>query len=139
MKLRRGEVVAVNGEGCLAYLTHANFDLGMSMQDNQVPLFDELPMDNPDAAKKERGPTIFQENLIYLMNRDKVGIADIHRATGISITTIWDWYAGNVEAPMASDNLLKLTRFFNVSTDFILWDAGDDSPFYETLEHKKDA
>jgi hypothetical protein len=126
--IRSTEMSADNGANSPAYLTHETC-MGWFMTD-QVPMFENLVMDNPEAAKADRGPTIFQENLLYLMNRDKVELMDIHRGTGISVTTIYDWYTGNIEAPMAGENLRKLARYFNVSLQYLLYDEGDDSPYY---------
>jgi hypothetical protein len=100
---------------------------------DQVPMFTELPMDNPDAHK-EKPINILQDQFVYLMDRDKVQLADIQKTTGIPFTTLYDWYRGNVVAQKADKNLLTLAQYFKVTLEFLCFGIGDDIPFYETFE-----
>jgi hypothetical protein len=100
---------------------------------DQVPMFSDLPMDNPDAKKSEPC-NILQDQFIYLLDRDKVELAEVQKQTGIAFTTLYDWYRGNVSTQKADKNLLTLARYFKVTLEFLCFGIGDDNPFYETFE-----
>ena len=111
----------------------------MSQSEN-LEMFNVLPMDNPDAAKKKKkSSNILQDNLAQLMSERKVEMADIHKATGIPYPTLCDWCFGTVETQRLDDNIKKLAQFFNVTIDYLAFGIGDDSPAYGKFEDKKEA
>jgi hypothetical protein len=96
---------------------------------------EEMPV--TDEAKKKPRINCLQEMLLELMDRDKVELVDIQKATGIKWPTLYGWYKGEVNAQMADENLLKLAKFFNVSLEYMCFGIGDDSPRYEEFDNEK--
>ena len=102
--------------------------------DNQTPMFEELPMDNPDALKKQAKPiNNMQEQFLELLNKKGCSLADIHRETQIPWGTLYGWYKGDVKAQFADRNLLELAKFFNVTIDYLCFGIGNDEPYYEKI------
>jgi transcriptional regulator with XRE-family HTH domain len=58
------------------------------------------------------------ERFEMLMKENKLRIADVSRATGISYSTFTDWKAGRYK-PKA-DKMLTIASFFNVSYSYLM-------------------
>lgn len=84
-----------------------------------VPI-EELPATDP-AKKKEKKVSIniLQENLLRLMDRDKVELATIQKATGCPWGTLYGFYKGSVTAQLLDLNIKELADFFDVSVDYL--------------------
>ena len=88
------------------------------INEENVPMFSELPMDNPDAAKPEEvSVNNLQDNLLFLMDRDKVSLAEVQRETMIPWTTVYGWYRGSVKAQLLDINVKELADYFDVTVD----------------------
>jgi hypothetical protein len=88
------------------------------MDENTVPMFADLPQ--TDEPKKKRiSINILQENLLKLMERDKVSLADIQKATGIAWSSLYGYYKGEVTAQLLDINIKELADYFDVSIDFL--------------------
>lgn len=97
----------------------------------------ELPIDNPDGAKRVKSPNILQEILAELMSARGVEMADIHKATGIPYPTLCDWAFGKVQTQKLDRNILKLAQYFNVSIEYLGFGIGDDSAPFEKFKNDK--
>jgi hypothetical protein len=64
------------------------------------------------------------------MERDKVELADIQKATGIKWGTLYGWYKGDVGSQLLDFNIYKLAKFFNVSIHYLAFGIGDDSDVF---------
>lgn len=91
----------------------------------QVPMFADLPMDNPSAAVKP--VNCLQDMFIELINERRVELADIQKGTGIPWSTLHGWYIGDVKSQMLDKNVLKLAQFFNVSLEYLAFGIGPES------------
>lgn len=107
--------------------------------ENQPTLFnlDELPQTDEPKKKQGEPENCLQDMLLELMNERKVTLAAIQRATEIPWGTLMDWHNGGVRTQKADRNLLKLAQFFNVSTDYLCWGIGEDSPFYGKFKEEE--
>lgn len=80
---------------------------------------EEMPaLDKPKKEKKV-SINILQENLLKLMNRDKVELAQIQKATGCPWGSLYGFYKGSVTAQLLDINIKELSDFFDVSVDFL--------------------
>lgn len=87
-----------------------------------VPMFNDLPIDNVPAPKKHRDfKNMLSVQMNRLMNYKRIEAADIHRATGISFSTLGDWVLGGVEVQMLDDNIKKLARYFGCTVDYLAY------------------
>ena len=77
---------------------------------------DQLPQTDKPKAKKVSINKL-QDNLIFLMNRDKVSLADIHKETMIPFPTIYGWYKGDVKTQLLGINVKELADYFDVSIE----------------------
>ena len=107
------------------------------MEDNQTPMFENLEMDHPENAKKEK-PRVncLNEILAELMSERKITDSQVVKATGIPWSTWSSWCYGEVRSQLADKNLLLVARFFNVSLEYLVYGIGSDEPAFE--EFKKD-
>lgn len=55
------------------------------------------------------------------MNYRRIEAADIHRATGISFSTMSEWINNKVACQMLDDNIKKLARYLDCSIDFLVY------------------
>lgn len=60
----------------------------------------------------------FTERLNALLNEREVGYSDVVAATGISKSAYYRYMTGEREPTMSA--LIKLAKFFNVSTDYLV-------------------
>lgn len=97
----------------------------------QLPLIENIPMDNPDGKKKKKVNAL-QDILIELMEDREVELTDIQKATKIPWGTLMGWYTGEVKAQLLDENILKLAQFFNVHIHYLAYGIGDDGPAFET-------
>ena len=93
------------------------------MSELTIPMFEELPMDNPEALKKKRKAF---NNILYgqinrLMNHLKIEMVEIHKATGTPFPTLSGWINGNVEAQMLDSSIKQVANFFGVSVDYLAY------------------
>lgn len=105
--------------------------------EDQRKLFDDLPMDNPDGAKKEKSPNILQEILAEVMSERGLEMADIVKATGIKFPTLHDWVKGNVQTQKMDENLWKLARYLNLSLEYLCFGVGSDEPVYKDFDEEE--
>ena len=70
-------------------------------------------------AEKEYLPGGIKERLEDLRNRHKLTLKELSEKTGVDYSTLSRIENGNVKK-VGDDVLLKLSRFFGVSTDFLL-------------------
>lgn len=94
------------------------------MTAENLPMFDDLPMDSPDGAKRGRHK-LFRNDLFKqlnrLLNHFKQEPADLRKATGMSFTTISDWVNGRVEYQALDDNIKRVANHFGISVDFLAY------------------
>jgi len=65
------------------------------MKEENLTLFENLEMDNPDALKEKVRVNNLQDNLIFLMDKKKVSLADVQRETMIPWSSLYGWYTGD--------------------------------------------
>lgn len=100
------------------------------MSAETIPMFENLPMDNPDAKKKFSTPdNRLQEMMIILIARRKVQLVDIHEATEIPWSTLMSWYRGIAKGQVADKRLLKLAQYFGVTLEYLCFGIGEDPLF----------
>lgn len=80
---------------------------------------DQMPQ--TDKPKKEEKVSInfLQENLLRLLERDGVELAEVQRETGIPWGTFYSWYKKDVVAQLLDINIKELADYFDVSVDFL--------------------
>jgi hypothetical protein len=90
------------------------------MKEENLSMFspEEIP-ETDEAKKKKVSINQLQENLLKLMNRDKVEAADIVKETGIPFPTLHGWYSADVSSQLLDLNIKELVDYFDVSIDFI--------------------
>lgn len=95
--------------------------------DNQIPFFESIPMDNPDALKKKKKEinNIICEMLNELLSARDINLAKVVKDTGIPFTTLDDWANGRT-TPMADENLIKLANYFEVTLEYLCFGIGPD-------------
>lgn len=84
------------------------------------------------ARLKNEDCVCFQEIILEIMSERKLTDAQIVRDTGISWGTWYSWVTGEVKAPLLNGNLLALSKYFNVSINYLAFGVGDSEPFYKT-------
>lgn len=99
---------------------------------DQIPLM-ELPATDPSKARPKVNQ--LQEILAELMSERKIEAAEIQKATGIPWGTLQGWIKGDVGAQILDENILKLSKFFNVSIHYLAFGIGDDGPAFNTEEN----
>lgn len=105
----------------------------------QTPMFNELPMDNPEAAKKkQRVRNCLQDMLLEIMDERKCSLADIQKHTKIPWGTLYGWFKGDVTAQYLDHNIAVLAKYFQVSIEYLAFGYGDSGEFEkEKPEPKK--
>lgn len=102
------------------------------MTENQIPLINDLPMDNPEALKKPQEPeNCLQDMLLELMDERSIRPSEIQKATGIPWGTLQGWIMGDVKTQKLDRNIFKLAKFFNVSIHYLGFGVGDDDPVFD--------
>ena len=90
------------------------------LKEESLHLFDsELPMDHPEAKKEVVKVNNLQENLLWLMNRDKVSLAEVQRETMIPWSSLYGWYKGDVKAQMLDINVKELADYFDIEVGIL--------------------
>nr|BDT27281.1 hypothetical protein BHI3_07470 [Bacteriovorax sp. HI3] len=97
----------------------------------QMPLFEELKMDNPEGKKVQEKVNVLQEMLLELMDERKVTLSQIQKETGIPWGTLMDWHNGDTNVQKLDKNILKLAQFFNVHIHYLVYGIGTDEPAFE--------
>jgi hypothetical protein len=80
---------------------------------------EEMPITDKPKKEKKVSINILQENLLKLMNRDKVELAEIQKATGVPWGSLYGFFKGSVQAQLLDLNIKELSDFFDVSVDFL--------------------
>lgn len=107
---------------------------------------EEMPaVDPPKKREKKVSINILQENLLKLMERDKVTLAEVQKATGCPWGTIYSFYKGTVTAQLLDINVKEIADFFDVSVDFLgfaikkyKFDTFDRMELYELKDKYRD-
>jgi DNA-binding Xre family transcriptional regulator len=73
------------------------------------------------AKKVKDFENLLPEQLNRLMNYKRIEAADIHKATGISHSTLSEWICGKVRVQLLDDNIKKIARYFDCSIDFLVY------------------
>lgn len=97
--------------------------------EEQTPMFEDLPV--TDTKKVKPKVNCLQDMLIELMDRDKVQLADVQKATGIAWGTLHSWYTQDVQCQLLDWNIFKLAKYFNVSIHYLAFGVGDDSNVFD--------
>lgn len=113
------------------------------MNDEQLTIvpIEQLPQTD-EPKKKKVSINELQQNLIRLMERDRVELVDIHEATKIHFTTIYDWYKGKYSSQLLDINIKELADYFDVSVDFLAFGMAKykydtfDKEELETMKNK---
>lgn len=77
-------------------------------------------MELPQEEIVNQEEFIFQENFNRAMDKKKVQIADINRATGVAIQTLWDWCKGYVKWPIFTPEFLSVAKFLEVKPEDLI-------------------
>lgn len=85
------------------------------MIDQQVPM--PVPLPQTDEPKKKPRVNNLQENLLWLMNKKKISLADIQRETMIPWGTLYSWFKNDVESQLLDINVKELASYLEVSID----------------------
>lgn len=103
------------------------------MTEENLPMFAPEEIPETDEPKKKKRPKVncLQDMLIELMDRDKVQLADVQKATGIAWGTLHSWYTQDVECQLLDWNVFKLAKYFNVSIHYLAFGVGDDSNVFD--------
>lgn len=81
---------------------------------------EEMPQtDEPKKREKKVSINILQENLLKLMARDKVTLAEVQKETGVAWGSLYSYYKGSVSAQLLDINVKEIADFFDVSCDFL--------------------
>lgn len=104
------------------------------MSAETIPMFENLPVDNPGGKQKrqnkeERTANSLQKMMGVLMKRRKVELVDIHEATEIPWSTLMTWYRGIAKGQVADERLLKMAQYFGVSLEYLCFEIGKDPHF----------
>lgn len=110
------------------------------MSAETIPMFKNLPVDNPPEEPKYK----FQETLIKLLELKNVQLADIERETkaldetgkGVPWSTLMGWYRGFTKSPPNGKSLQLLSEYFEVTTNYLLYGVGEE-PVYCKLFKKR--
>lgn len=102
------------------------------MTDENLTLLPEEELPATDEPKKKREKVnCLQDILIELMERDKVGLADVQKETGIPWGSLYGWYKGDVQAQLLDWNIFKLAKYFNVSIHYLAFGVGTDENVFD--------
>lgn len=90
---------------------------------NLVPLFENIPQDNIPKKKVKT----FRNCLADIFNETlfdrKVPLAKVQRETNIPFPTLDDWIKART-CPLADDNLMVLTRYLDMSMEYLCYGIG---------------
>lgn len=104
------------------------------MQSNEVLM---LPMDLRQtevvAAPVNEAGICFREILNELIDERGVSIISIHRGTGIAESTLSEYLSGKTKQPNIV-HAYRLSRFFNISIDYLVFGIGSDEPYYKGFD-----
>lgn len=110
------------------------------MIEHNIPLFENIPQDNPDGKKDER-PKRYRNCLAdifhELISERKISLAKVHKETGIPFPTLDDWIKGTSKSQLTDDNLMILARYLNVGLEYLCYGLGDDEDFLESEDDPK--
>ena len=76
--------------------------------------------------------------LLELMDERKLKDADVVKATGISCSVWHGWITGITKTTMLDGNILAISRYFNVSINYLAFGVGDSNPYYKDELNKED-
>lgn len=95
-----------------------------------------MALDLPVTDVKKEKPRIncLQDILLELMEERKVQPVDIHKATGIPFSTLSGWILGDVGSQLLDKNIFELSKYFNVSINYLGFGHGTDEPFTRLFE-----
>lgn len=97
------------------------------MNDNQVPMFAELPADQATPLKKvRRKVNDVQESLLYIMEKRELTLSKIQRETEIPWGTIMGWHDGQVNSMQLDHNFFRLWMYLKCSLEFLCFGIGDE-------------
>lgn len=97
------------------------------MSAEMIPMFDDLPMDNPGAAKKPKeSENKFSEIFRRLVDEKELSLADIEReaaSRGIKLpwSTLTSWYKGLYKAQILDKRLKVLADILEVSLEYLVF------------------
>lgn len=100
-----------------------------------LPL-EELPA--TDSKKEKEKVNCLGFILRELMYERKIEAVDIHKATGISYSTLSGWLLETVDTQLLDKNIFELSKFFNVSINYLGFGHGTDEPFTRLFEDTKE-
>lgn len=101
---------------------------------SQVPMFHDLPKEEPAKLVRTFGVICFREILNELMEERRLSASQISRGSGVAESVLSEYRSGEVKEPNVT-NVFKLARYFNVRPDYLVYGIGDDEPyFYEFKE-----
>jgi transcriptional regulator with XRE-family HTH domain len=102
------------------------------LEDENLKLFSPEEMPQTDEAKKEKvRVNCLSEILREVMYERKIEAVDIHKATGISYSTLSGWMLNGVNSQLADKNLLELGKFLNLDLYYLLFGIGTDDPHFK--------
>jgi predicted transcriptional regulator len=98
------------------------------MSPETIPMFHELPIDNPKIPDPEN---CLAQNFRLRIDELNLEIADAQRETEIPWSTLMDWYRGKRKAQVADKRLYKLARFLKTSVEWLCFNVGEKEKNYE--------
>lgn len=96
----------------------------MEIENNQLVLFGEFVQEK--LKKEPEAENCLNEQLEKLISERRVTVAHIHKATGISYSTLHDMMNRKHRYQKLNRNILELARFFNVSIEFLVYGIGEE-------------
>lgn len=98
------------------------------MSAETIPMFAELPVDNP---KKTDPENCLAHNFRQRIDDLNLELVDAQRETEIPWSTLMDWYRGKRKAQIADKRLYKLARFLKTSVEWLCFGVGEKEKVYE--------
>lgn len=86
------------------------------------------------TRKKNKDCNCFQDILLEVMAERKLSDKDVVSATGITWAVWHGWITGRTRIQMLDGNMLALSRFLNLSINYLAFGVGDSEPFYNQSE-----
>lgn len=93
---------------------------------------EQLPQTDEPKKKQRLSINILQDNLLKLIERDGLELADVQKITGIAWGTLYGYYKGDVCAQLLDINVKELSDCFDVSVDFLAF--GIQKYKYDTFD-----
>lgn len=105
------------------------------LDSNQLPFFENIPMDNPDGKKKKKKKygNCIGDVLREILEERKLSIAKIHKDTEIPFPTIDDW-SKSKSVPLTDENLYILKKYLGVSIEYLCYGTGIRSSLEKAVE-----